>query len=138
MTLSTFITAAAVLALIAGVYWLVRSGRGYTVARQQRLDQAIPAKARVVQVGRSLQQEGRNTVILRLRLAVSTSDRPTYQVTTNWEVETGSIPKVQEGKEVPVKIDAQDTRIIYPRMGWARYSWLYARDDTAKKAAKKK
>jgi hypothetical protein len=32
-------------------------------------------------------------------------------------------PKVQEGKEVDVKIDAVDPNIVYPNISGVQYSW---------------
>ena len=78
-------------------------------------------------MGRSLAQSQRSTTIVRLRLEVLPSDAPAFQVTTAWEVETGSIPRVQAGEEAPVKIGVHDQTMVYLRVGWASYHWTHAR-----------
>ena len=98
-----------------------------------RVEQATPAEAKVIQVGRSLLQKNQNTTNIRLRLEVTPKDRPPYQTTVTWDVEQAAIPKVQEGKQVPVKIDVENPNIVYPRVGWAEYYWVYSETEAKKR-----
>lgn len=91
-----------------------------------RVAQAHSAEARVIQVGRSLLQKHQGTTNIRLRLEVTPKDRPPYQTTVTWDVEQAAIPKVQEGKQVAVKIDVENPKIVYPRVGWAEFNWVYS------------
>jgi hypothetical protein len=119
-----------VIALIGlGVVLFVRKAKQDNAKLQARIAQATPAEARVVQVGRSLDQKNQGTVNVRLRLEVTPPDRPPYQTTVTWDVQTGSIPKVQEGKQVPVKIDVENPKIVYPRVGWAEFNWVYSKTE---------
>lgn len=90
---------------------------------EARIEGAVPAKAKVVAVGRSWTQKNRGSVMIRLRLEVYPPEGEPYQVRATWEVDPASIPKVQEGQTVAVKIDRENSQIIFPRVSWAQYSW---------------
>ncbi len=125
-SVSTVVGVIAIALIVLGIVLLVRKVKQDKANLQARLAQAVPAEARVVQVGRSLDQKNQGTVNVRLRLEVTPPDRPPYQTTVTWDVETGSIPKVQEGKQVPVKMDVENPKIVYPRVGWAEFNWVYS------------
>ncbi len=129
-SVSTVFGVIVVALIFLGIVLLVRKGKQDTAKLQARLAQAVPAEARVVQVGRSLDQKNQGTVNVRLRLEISPKDRPRYQTTVTWDVENAALPKVQEGCRVGVKIDPENPNIIYPRVGWAEFNWVYS--DTEK------
>jgi hypothetical protein len=121
-----------VVALIfLGIVLFFRKVKQDAAKLQVRIAQATPAEARVIQVGRSILQKEQGTVNVRLRLEISPKDRPRYQTTVTWDVENAALPKVQEGCRVGVKIDPENPNIIYPRVGWAEFNWVYS--DTEKK-----
>jgi hypothetical protein len=99
---------------------------------EARMEAATPAQAKVVAVGRSHNQKNQGTVIIHLRLEVRPPQGEPYEVRTVWEVEPAVIAKVQEGQQVAVKIDQEDSNIIFPRVPWAQYSWLYSQAQNRK------
>lgn len=121
--LSTVIVLAAV---VIGVILFVRMANRDAARREARVKSALPADAKVVQVGRSQTLKNQGTVVVRLRLEIHRPEQSPYQATTAWEVGPAHIPKIQEGQSVAVKIDQDDPNIIYPRVSWAEYSWIYA------------
>ena len=132
-SVSTLVGGIVVALIVLGIVLFVRKMKRDNAKLQTRIAQATPAEARVVQVGRSLDQKNQGTVNVRLRLEVTPKDRPRYQTTVTWDVETASIPKVQEGKQVPVKMDVENPKIVYPRVGWAEYNWVYSETKTKNK-----
>ncbi|MBM4362298.1 MAG: hypothetical protein FJ104_06430 [Deltaproteobacteria bacterium] len=117
---------AALVGVVLGVLLLVRKIKQDTARLKARFDAAAPAEARAVQVGRSLLRQQQGTANIRLRLEITPRDGEPFQTTVTWDVEIGSIPKVQEGKQVPVKVDLEESQVVYPRVGWATYSWVYS------------
>lgn len=130
-SVSTVVGVIVIALIFAGVVWFVRKAKQDSAKLAMRLAQATPAEAKVIQVGRSLDQKNQGAVNVRLRLEVTPKDHPSYQTTVTWDVQTASIPKVQEGKQVPVKIDVENPNIVYPRVGWAEFNWVYS--ETEKK-----
>lgn len=116
-----------------GTWMFFRKVKQDTTKLHVRIAQATPAEAKVIQVGRSLDQKNQGTVNIRLRLEVTAPDRPPYQTTVTWDVQTASVPKVQEGKQVPVKIDLENSALVYPRVGWAEFNWVYSNTENRRK-----
>ena len=58
---------------------------------------------------------------VELRLKVGSPAGGTYEVTTVWLVDTAILPQLQPGQLVPVKIDSQDPRRVYPNLTGAQY-----------------
>ncbi len=130
-SVSTVVGVIAIALIVLGIVLFVRKVKQDNAKLQARIAQAVPAEARVIQVGRSILQKEQGTVNVRLRLEISPKDRPRYQTTVTWDVENAALPKVQEGCRVGVKIDPENPNIIYPRGGWAEFNWVYS--DTEKK-----
>lgn len=58
---------------------------------------------------------------LELTLEIHLPGTPAYQARTTWLVEEQALASVEEGKEISVKVDPQDTQYVYPSGGWAKY-----------------
>jgi hypothetical protein len=56
-----------------------------------------------------------------LQIEVHMPGTPVYQADTTWLVEQDSLPSLEEGKEVSLKVDPLDPKYIYPSGTWAQY-----------------
>jgi hypothetical protein len=54
--------------------------------------------------------------MIDLRLQVLSSDQRSYNATAIWIVDSIALPALKPGQHIPVKIDQEDPRIIYPNM----------------------
>jgi hypothetical protein len=113
-----------IVAVVVVLFW--RKVSRDVAKMEARIEGATPAQAKVVAVGRSHTQKNEGNVVVHLRLEIRPPQGEAYQVRTVWEVDPASIPKVQEGQQVAVKIDQEDPNIIFPRVSWAQYSWVYS------------
>ena len=120
----------AIVAIVVVLFW--RKVSRDVAKMEARIEGATPAQAKVVAVGRSHTQRNQGNVVVHLRLEVRPPQGEPYQVRTVWEVDPASIPKVQEGQQVAVRIDQEDDNIIFPRVPWAQYSWTYSQAETRK------
>ena len=102
-----------VLAAGIGFYGMYRT----TKKGRSKVASAIPATAKVIQVGDSDISSG--GIDVELTLEVTPPNGAPYQVINNWSVEPLSISKVQAGSILAVKIDAKNPKIIYSAENWA-------------------
>jgi len=56
-------------------------------------------------------------------LEVSNPYKSAYTTNSIWEIYPMGAPKVQQGMEINVKIDAEDKDIIYPVADGVLFSW---------------
>ena len=63
----------------------------------------------------------RSVTKVDLRLQVQSPSGSTYVANTAWLVDTAILPQLQPGQLVPVKVNSQDPRMIYPNMSGAEY-----------------
>lgn len=94
--------------------------------RQEKISRAESGKATII--GYSTEGlrgtgSGGHFQAYKFTLEVSSEYKSTYKTTAVWEVYPMAIPALQEGKEVNVRIDADDQNIIYPNMPSVEYSW---------------
>jgi heme/copper-type cytochrome/quinol oxidase subunit 2 len=85
-----------------------------------RLERAVWAWATIL----SSSQEPVNTYHMArvgLQLEVHMPGTPAYQVSTTWLVEQESLPAVEQGKEISLKVDPLDPKYVYPSGGWAKF-----------------
>jgi hypothetical protein len=54
--------------------------------------------------------------MIDIKLQVLKSDQKTYNATAIWIVDSIALPALKPGQHIPVKIDQEDPRIIYPNM----------------------
>ncbi|WP_437809963.1 hypothetical protein [Sorangium sp. So ce1078] len=88
-----------------------------------RMANAAVAHATVVQSHTTTTMPGRGAAVIELRLDVMPSNGERYAARTKWEINLSSLPLVQSGQTVTVKIDPQDPATIYPGEGWAK-PWI--------------
>ncbi len=58
---------------------------------------------------------------MTLTLEVTPPDGKPYRATTQWSVDVSALFYVAQGQEIAVKIDSDDSSIIYPNATWATY-----------------
>lgn len=117
-----------VLAIIAFFMYASKSGAKLLKERENRMARAEKAKAIVI---------GSHTAGIRgtgtggyyqgyeMTLEVSNEFKAPYRAKCVWEVYSMGAPKVQNGMEVNVKIDAEDDQVIYPMEQGLALSWNY-------------
>ncbi len=84
---------------------------------RQDIDQAIPATAKVLHVGES--EASSDGIDIDLTVEVMPPMGAPFKVKATWSVEPVSVPKVQEGSLLAIKIDKKNPRKIYSAEEWA-------------------
>lgn len=112
---------ALVLAVVALIVVLAFRGM-YRTAQKARegFGRAIPATAKVVHVGESINAEGYDTVDVAVTFEVVPPSGDPYKVKTTWSVDPASVSKIQKGETVAIRIDRDDRRKIYSAEPWAQ------------------
>jgi hypothetical protein len=87
----------------------------------QRQQSAVLGKALVVDARDGVTGEYATQTYMTLTLEVTPSGGQTYRTSARWLVELSALGFIQQGSEMPVKIDADDPKIIYPNAPWAKY-----------------
>lgn len=119
---------AVVAAIIFFFIYASKSGAKMLAEREAKIARAEKAKAVVIGshaagirgTGSGGQYQG-----YEMTLEVSNSYKKPYRAVCVWEVYPMGAPKVQNGMEVNVKIDAEDDQIIYPMDQGLALSWNY-------------
>lgn len=81
----------------------------------------IPANAEIINVLNSHQSLPR-PIEVQLLLSVMPVSGEKYQTIVLWDVQPLSIPLLQPGQVVSVKIDSKDKKKVYPNVNWAEYA----------------
>ena len=102
-----------------------------TKAIQKRLEEyddnfrrASFATALIISVFKSV-SVGRSEMKVDLRLEVRPAGGEPYLATPSWMIDMADIGFLKQGDEIQVKIDANDTSIIYPTFSNSKY-WLWS------------
>lgn len=82
------------------------------------------ATALIVSVFKSV-SVGRSEMKVDLRLEVRPADAEPYLATPSWMIDIANIGFIKEGEEIQVKIDANDSSLIYPTFPNSKY-WLWS------------
>ncbi|WP_437673116.1 hypothetical protein [Sorangium sp. So ce131] len=109
--------------LIRKQHKLVALGTQRMAEIAARTARSTVARATVVQSHTTTTMPGRGAAVVELRLDVTPPSGERYAARTKWEINLISLPLVQSGQTVTVKIDPQDPAIIYPGEVWAK-PWL--------------
>ncbi len=124
-----FIPIGIVLAVVIFFVWATKSGGKLIKEREEKISRAEAGKAKILGyktvgfMGRGAQGQFHAN---RFDLEVSNAYKSPYKAVAMWNVYEMAIPTVQIGKEVDVKIDADDPQIIYPNLQGVEYSWSAA------------
>ncbi len=86
-----------------------------------RIKQAIPGViARVIEHGNKYYSRKHSNLQIALRLEItSPNGGAPYQTISVWDLDPVNEAMVQVGKTIPVKVDVQNPKIIYPDVPWA-------------------
>ncbi len=123
-TLIIVLVAFALLALF--VIWTEKRSTKSTKDHEMKINRAESGKAKVLDYSytnfRGRGQRG-HFQAYKFNLEVSTAFKAPYKAEAVWNVYDMGAPNVQEGKEVDVKIDADNPAVIYPVLQGVEYSW---------------
>lgn len=115
-------------AIIGFFMYTSKSGAKMLAERDARIAKAEKAKAIVIgshAAGIRGTGNGGHYQGYEFTLQVSNSYKEAYRAKCVWEVYPMGAPKVQQGMEVNVKIDAEDEQIIYPMDQGLAFSWNF-------------
>jgi hypothetical protein len=121
------LTIAVILAIIIFFMYVSKSGAKMLKERQEKINRAESAKAKILGCStgsvRGTGTHGRYQSY-NFSLEVWNNYKAPYKAEVVWEVYDMGAPKVQEGAEIDVKIDADDPAVIYPSVKFIEFSWL--------------
>jgi hypothetical protein len=84
---------------------------------RDRAARAVWANATIVSIKRCKPKHDLGgKILIDLRLQVLTADQRSYAAASMWLVDSIVLPALQPGQHIPVKIDQENPRIIYPHM----------------------
>ena len=86
---------------------------------QMRRERAVWAWAQVVSSTHGEPGLG-GMVRVTLEMEVHMPGTPMYPATTTWLVEEEALAYVETGKEIPLKVDPQDQKYVFPNGSWAK------------------
>lgn len=97
--------------------------RTHAAAMRERETHAEWAGATVVSIISEAQQHDQlGSALLEIQLKIQPPEGEPYTTRTRWEVDMTARPLIQPGAQLPVKIDTQDPKVVYPNIGGAAYS----------------
>jgi hypothetical protein len=117
-----------VAAIVIFFMYASKSGAKLIADREAKINKAEKAKAKIIgahQVGIRGTGTGGQYQGYEFTLEVSNSYKEPYRAKSVWEVYPMGAPKVQDGMEVHVKIDAEDDQVIYPMDQGLAFSWNF-------------
>ena len=117
---------ALILGFVAFFFYITRQGKKMLEEHKSRINKAVKARAKIIGISlgsMSGRGEHGNYRVYEITMEVFPNNGTQYKAKSNWEVYDMGIPAVQEGKEISIKIDSQDQKIIYPNSQWIEYSW---------------
>jgi hypothetical protein len=89
------------------------------VLRRDRFRKAIPARAKIVHIGRPFGNGTFGSEILNITLDVIPPDAAPYQVKNVWCFEPIALAKAKDGDEIAVRIHAKNREEIFSAEKWA-------------------
>ena len=88
----------------------------------KRIAQATPVKAKIIKIDNAtLDKPFSGYTDVRLTLETQLTNNKPYQVSACWSVKHISIPNIQPGMFVDIKIDQENKELVYPNVDWAIY-----------------
>ena len=123
-------------AIIVFFMYASKSGAKMLAEREARIARAEKGKAIVIgshAAGIRGTGNGGHYQGYEMTLEVSNAYKEPYRAKCVWEVYPMGAPKVQNGMEVNVKIDAEDDQIIYPMDNGLALSWNWQMMNRKKK-----
>jgi len=99
----------------------LEQGQRQAAELAERVRLASPAEALVITSQVVRMHEGAGEVLIDLMLEIHRAGEPKRTAKTRWEINAASIPSVQPGQAISIKIDAAQPDRIYPIVSWAEY-----------------
>ncbi len=115
------IAAVVVLTIVGLVGRLIVGGMRLSAEHEARFEQGTRATATIqrVEQQRSNATHRRSGLTVRLHLQVEPPDEEPYAAVTGVNVQTVSVPRLQPGERLAVRIAKDDRRLVYPDEDWA-------------------
>jgi hypothetical protein len=116
-------------AIIIFFMFASKSGAKLIKEREEKLSRAGKGKAKIlgsIPMGLRGTGSGGQYQAYKFTLEAGNGFQIPYKTEVVWEVYPMGAPKVQDGMEVDVKIDADDPNIVYPVISNIEYSWTGA------------
>lgn len=120
------LTILVVIVIIVFFFYASKKGEKMLKDQKNKIDAANKAKATILGISQgSMRGSGDHGLyqVYVFKLNVTPEYGKSYKAQTEWKVYPMSIPNLQPGMEVHVKIDANDESVIYPSMQWVEYSF---------------
>jgi len=127
---------AVVIVVVLFFMYASKSGAKLLAEREARIAKAEKGKAIVIgshPAGIRGTGNGGHYQGYEMTLEVSNAFKAQYRAKCVWEVYPMGAPKVQNGMEVNVKIDADDDQVIYPMENGLALSWNFLMMNRKKK-----
>ena len=121
MSTTILVTFTAILVTGITLTWFMY--RKNNAEASNRLIQARPARARIIEVGTTILAKNDDRISTALRFEVTPEYGQPYKARSSWMIEPAHIPDVHVGKLVPVKIDTNKEKVIFPDVAWAEFDW---------------
>ena len=115
-----------VLGLLMFFLFASKKGEKMQTERKEKINRAEDGKAKILSydvMGLRGRDSGGRYQAYRFNLEVTSNYKSPYKTESIWNVYEMGVPNVQDGKEVNVKIDADDPNVIYPAEQGVAFSW---------------
>lgn len=117
--------------VIAGIIiWLKRDFlklSKWAKENKKRQAAAKPAKAKIISASQGI-QGGEIKKMIFLTFEINDGFTAPYIASAGWFVDSLHLSKIQEGTMLDVKVDIEDSNMIYPAASWAVYTEGYSSD----------
>jgi hypothetical protein len=125
MDLTWILYVIAAVVLFAGglfAFFLLRGARRVAALKQEAIDSALPATARVIEIDQQGSTGGTRKLLVTLTLDVQPGAGEVYRATTRWFVQEIAVPRIQPGESIAVRVNATYPDRIYPAEAWAEFA----------------
>lgn len=117
LLVAVFVVIFVVAVLAAFLLWSRRASSAYDT----RVQSAVPgAMATIVELGGSYVSRNYGTAMVTMRMDIQPTAGAPYRVISEWEVQPTHIVDVQVGRSIPVRVDIQNPKVVFPDVPWAK------------------
>ncbi|MBX7044800.1 MAG: hypothetical protein K1X86_03095 [Ignavibacteria bacterium] len=90
----------------------------------ERFRRAVFASAVIISITRSA-AIGRSEMRVDIRLEVKPTDGEPYSQSVSWMMDVSELSYLKQGETIQVKIDADDSAMVYPTFAKSKY-WIWS------------
>lgn len=109
------------------IWWSKRKARRKEAENEKARTGGFAARARIVDLRQADTQRSGEFTLFKLLLEISPAESASepFSTTVVWEIEASALSAMQTGVVIPVKVDKNNLRRIFPDLTGARYSETY-------------